>query len=377
MTAFYHVLTGLILVMLMPFSGFLRGDHPQPVTPYVSPPIRIGMLIPDENFREPVDAARMAIERINATGGLKGRTLELVVRTTEGPWGAGSKESVALVYEDSVVAMLTFLDSRNDHLAEQVAAKSHLICLSTYATDPTLTQAYVPWFLRVVPSDDQQSAAILSHIYGEPSPDSNSAKPHPGRTGIIAVDNNDSWLAAGSFVRIAKRMGFDRPEVFPAGEKQSLLQLTKWIGEHEIRQLVVTSLHPGMMEMIEGLDTDIVLYGTHMFASGLDAETVGRKPFSRMILVSIDVLSGSSAARFREEFTGRYGYTPRLTAYYAHDAASLLLEGISLFGADREALKLRLPGIRYREGITGPITFDKLGNRNDAVRLSTSNIQPK
>ena len=91
---------------------------------------------------------------------------------------------------------------------------------------------------------------------------------------------------------------------------------------------------------------------------------------AQWILVSADVLACSSTERFRQEFTRRFGYAPHLTAYYAHDAAGLLLEGIDVFGADRESLKLRLPGIRYTRGITGPISFDDLGNRHNAVRLS-------
>ena len=34
-------------------------------------------------------------------------------------WGAGSKESVSLVYEDQVCAIIGTLDGRNGHLAEQ------------------------------------------------------------------------------------------------------------------------------------------------------------------------------------------------------------------------------------------------------------------
>ncbi len=83
----------------------------------------------------------------NERGGFNGSPFKLVVRTTEGPWGAGSKESVGLVYEDEVRAIVGSLDGRNAHLAEQVVAKSHLVYMETKATDPTLSQAYVPWFL--------------------------------------------------------------------------------------------------------------------------------------------------------------------------------------------------------------------------------------
>ena len=90
-----------------------------------------------------------------------------MIRTAEGFWGAGSKESVGLVYEDNVRAIIGALDGRNGHLAEQVATKSHLTYIETYATEPTLSQAFVPWFMRVVPNDNQQSAIILDQIQRE------------------------------------------------------------------------------------------------------------------------------------------------------------------------------------------------------------------
>ncbi len=135
-----------------------------------------------------IGAAELAIQEANERGGFKGIPFQLVVRTTEGPWGAGSKESVALVYENDVRAIVGSLDGRNAHLAEQVAAKSHLVYLETRATDPTLSQAYVPWFIRNVPNDNQQAMAILDLIGEEGA----------GNTAILVSESYDTRYAVKS-----------------------------------------------------------------------------------------------------------------------------------------------------------------------------------
>ncbi len=146
-----------LLALILPVS------EPDP-GPNQKNPVTIGLLVPDSSYTGVIGAAQEAIQLANEEGGFNGSPFKLVVRTTEGPWGAGSKESVALVYEDEVRAIVGSLDGRNAHLAEQVAAKSHLVYLETYATDPTLSQAYVPWFLRNVPNDNQQAEAIMERI---------------------------------------------------------------------------------------------------------------------------------------------------------------------------------------------------------------------
>ena len=83
----------------------------------------------------------------------------------EGPWGTGSKQAVNLVFDEEVVAMLGSHDGRNAHLVEQVSAKSRVVFLSAWSGDPTLAQAFVPWFFNCVPNDLQQADVLIEEIY--------------------------------------------------------------------------------------------------------------------------------------------------------------------------------------------------------------------
>jgi len=56
-------------------------------------------------------------------------------------------------------------DSRNAHLVEQAATKSQVVFVSAWSGDPTLSQAFVPWFFNCVPNDYQQVASLIEEIY--------------------------------------------------------------------------------------------------------------------------------------------------------------------------------------------------------------------
>jgi branched-chain amino acid transport system substrate-binding protein len=122
--------------------------------------IKIGLLIPDNGSIAAVQGAELAIREANENGGLNGRHFQLIIRSMEGPWGTGSKEAVNLIFEEKVWALLGSHDGRNAHTVEQAATRSIVVFVSAWTSDPTLSQAFVPWFFNCVPNDNQQAASL-------------------------------------------------------------------------------------------------------------------------------------------------------------------------------------------------------------------------
>ena len=147
-----------LLLLLFTFPAFTQNSQET---------IKIGFLIRDKGDLAILQTAQHAIDEANAKGGYKGQKFELAIKSCDGPWGVTSKQTVALIYDDQVPIVVTALDGRNAHLAEQVTAKSHVVMLSTLTSDPTLSRAYVPWYYRMVPDDKQQASALVDEIYIE------------------------------------------------------------------------------------------------------------------------------------------------------------------------------------------------------------------
>lgn len=357
---FHHL---LLLFLSLTLSGAVSITDPGQI-PQEDESIKIGLLIPDHSNPGIIRAAEMAIEEANTlVGGFEGIPFKLVVRTTEGFWGAGSKESVALVYEDKVYAIMGSLDGRNAHLAEQVATKSHITYLETRATEPTLSQAFVPWFFRCVPNDDQQSRTLLEYM----------AVHGGGRTVILYCDSYDSQMAANSFTRISARMGYPGPELIMINpDNKTSCEFIDQLRNKNIRHLVITFNNGTSREIAREArkkNPALTVYGTHTFTSGMNPEYSFGDDYDGMILISTGSLYQPAGEQFRSDFKKKYGQLPGISSYYAYDGMNLIIEAIRKSGLDREAIKETLAGIRYTEGITGGISFDEFGNRTDPVRF--------
>ena len=167
--------------------------------------IKIGLLIPDKKSLSAKQGAELAIRNANEKGGLNGKHFQLVLRSMEGPWGAGSRQAVNMVFEDEVLAILGSHDGRNAHMVEQVSAKSRFIFLSAWSTDPTLTQAFVPWFFNCVPNDLQQADALIKEIF---------IKRNLNKIALVSDSDYDAKMALQNFAKKVRSTGKPEPVQF-------------------------------------------------------------------------------------------------------------------------------------------------------------------
>jgi branched-chain amino acid transport system substrate-binding protein len=319
--------------------------------------VKIGMLIPDKNSVAAKHGAEMAISKANENGGFNGRHFELIVRSMEGPWGTGSKQAVDLIFEENVCAIMGSPDGRNGHLVEQVTTKARIVFLSTWASDPTLAQAFVPWYFSCVPTDLQQADAFIEEIY-------NKRK----LTKIAAISDNDydSKLALESFVKKTKQAG--KPDPFLLSYENSNPDfniLIDKIRKADIGAIILFGKPSASVRLIQQLKQNKInkpLFGALSLLNEDELADQDLKYYDNVVMVASENLSGSKALTFREEFRKTYGKQPGAVAAYSFDGMSLLLEAIRKAGTDRIEIQKALTKIHF-EGVTGPIQFDDKGKR--------------
>jgi len=269
-----------------------------------------------------------------------------VIRSAEGLWGTGSKESVAFVYEDEVCAIVGSLDGRNAHLAEQVAAKSHLSYIEAYATDPTLSQAFVPWFMRVVPNDDQQAKALLELII----------KNGGAKIGILTTDTYDASYAVKSLSKEASRLTGSTPLIISAdslGRQEQ--RIVEKIRISALDHLIVPYDAPYLRDLLVSLKKvlpSLQIYGTLHFTMGAEIRNIQWGDYEGTYMISAGPV-----------WIGNDYLSANAREGSAHDAVDLIIKSVKQVGTDREAIKNYLLEIHYDEGMTGPISFDEMGNR--------------
>jgi branched-chain amino acid transport system substrate-binding protein len=320
-------------------------------------------LIPDQEAQAARHGAALAIEQANRTGGWQ---FELVTRSTEGLWGSGSKESVNLVFEDEVVAILGSLDGRNAHPAEQVATKTRIAFLSAWATDMTLSQAFVPWYFRCIPNDGQQAAALLQEIV---------ENRRFTRVATLATESYDARHASRTFARVAVSRGLDPPRqfVYPSPDQSlpGILASMERDGTEAIVLFGDPEFATEVMTLLKQKGMNQMIFGTLAVTDGQKAGGTDWSKWEGSMLVSSGHWFTAEGKAFQDAFRKTYGYLPGAAAAYAYDGTRVILEAVRQAGADRDSIIGALAGTNHRSGTTGPIQFDAQGNRAGPAGLMT------
>ena len=330
--------------------------------------IKIGMLITDNKSVAAVQGAELAIGEANEKGGLNGHHFQLVVRSMEGPWGTGSKQAVDLIFEEKVWALFGLHDGRNAHLVEQAATRSIVVFVSAWTGDPTLSQAFVPWFFNCVPNNNQQAASLLEEIY-------NNRKFK--NTAIISDNDYDSKSGLNSFLQTVKESGKHDPVQFswdvycrdPEAFTENIIKSGA--------ECIILFCQPGaclkIAQQIRQKRMTILLYGSLIILNENELSSQELKAFDNILSIPSGEWPGSENLAFRQKFQKTYNRMPGLVASYSYDGMKVLIEAIKNAGSsDREMIQKALENIHYK-GVTGIIQFDGKGNRSGNFKVMKTN----
>lgn len=328
-------------------------------------PVKIGLLVPDNKSLSALRAAELAVNMANQAGGLKGRPFRLVVRSLEGPWGTGSKQAIDLIFNEKVWALIGSHDGRNAHLVEQAATKATVVFLSCWAGDPSLSQAFVPWFFNCVYNDDQQASGIVSLLEG-----------NYGKIKITALTDNDDYDSRVSFASLKKFL--DKSDITTTlileyrNYKDDIKSLTKKIIETAPDYLLLycrPEISSDILHMIRNFKINQhVISPAYIMNEDVLAPSV-LSHLNNFVLIPSDKWTDSAYETFKADYEENYGTSPGLVASYMYDGMNVLIEAIRKANSpDREKIQKALYEIDYK-GITGRIRFDQKGNRTGTLKL--------
>jgi len=329
----------------------------------VKDPIRIGLLIQTSASVEAINGASFAIDEANKKGGFKGRRFELVVKSMEGPWGTGSKQAVDMIFKDKVIAIVGSHDGRNAHLVEQATTKSHVAFISAWAGDPTLSQAFTPWFFNVVPNDNQQAALLVEEL---------RIKKFKNIT--LVVDNDyDARSSYKSFIRKSAEMNLSDPVTIVLDKSEKDMSETAGLIIQTKPDCLILFTEPGtadriLCKIIE-MKHSVPVYGPLCLLSESSPLISYPEVTGNLLMLSsgdwfLKRQSGFAAAYHKE-----FGYYPGAPAAYAHDAVLIMINAVKAAGAEREYVQRALMDSELR-GVTGDFKFDERGNRINRAKRS-------
>ena len=301
-----------------------------------------------------LQGAELAIEHANARGGYLKRKIpfELVVKNDNGLWGSSGEEIINLSYVDNVWAILGSIDGANTHIAIRVGLKIEIPMMNSADTDPTFIETNIPWVMRCIGDDRQQSYLLADYLY---------RKLDLRSVGIVRASNRYGRFGIREIRDSSRRIQRPIPTemAYRVGEEDFSLQLSR-LEEAKVDAVV----HWGNAE-------DGARFLNQMRARGM------KQPFFACDRCASDdfvKIAGPNAEgvicaypwnpdrqdpkllAFREAYRQKYNEDPETYAAHAYDGVSMLIWGIQVAGLNRAKIR---DVLAYRTqpwpGVTGDI----------------------
>jgi len=342
---------------LLAALGVLRGAEP----------VRIGLFMSitgrDASFGEAsLRGARLAVEQVNAAGGVLGRQLELVVEDNRSVAGESATAAKKLITRDRVVALVGECSSARTLEAAPVAQAAGVPLVTPASTSPKVT-AVGDAIFRVCFIDPFQGEVLASF----------ARKRLGAKRAALLIDAGSPYSTglAESFSRVFASLG---------GE---VVATQRYAGADTDFRAQLTAIRAARADAVflPGYYVAAGLVARQARELGLTATLLGGDGFEAPQLLEIggEALEGvhysthfspesasPASRRLVEAYRARHGEAPNGLAALSYDAVTLVADAIRRAGStEAKALRGALAATRDFPGATGATTLDA---RRDALK---------
>lgn len=302
------------------------------------------------------DAILLAVEEINAKGGILGKKVEMIVEDDENMPDKTMNALKKLVAKDKVVGFIGALTSKCTLAITKYSQAKKVIMITPTSTNDTVTDAG-DYIFRSCYKDSFQGQVVAQFSY-----ETLKAK----RAAIIYDITNDySKGLTTNFTGKLKSLGGTvvATESYSTGDKDFKAQLTK-----------IKVANPDVLFIPDYYNT-VSLIAKQVRAQGLNIPMVGADGWDEITNNAGDEVltcyycnhyhpeaNDPDVQKFVKKFAAKHKITPNALAALAYDAAYILAESIQRAGStNSDKIKVAMMKTN-RKFVTGNIRFD--GKRN-------------
>lgn len=305
------------------------------------------------------NGAQLAIEKVNAGGGIDGRQVELLVFDNQDQEDK-ARQGVEFLAEAKVTAIIGPLTSQMSAAATPTANQRKTVLISP--TTSTLGLSGLDdYFFRVYPTCDSNARALAEYAvrtannkriailsdhanasFTIPWEDSFSVQVRETGSEISTIVTFNSHEKNFSFIDLARQI--------IATEPDGILILTNSIDAALFSQQV--------RKLVAGVD----LYGSDWAFSGELIQYGGSSVEGFTFTTNVDMENDSPAFRtFKSDFQKRFNKAPNFPAVLAYEATQLLFEALRL-DDDPQGLKETLRKVGEVKGLQNNFQLDSFGD---------------
>lgn len=313
------------------------------------------------------NGVQLAVETINAKGGVAGHNIELVIRDDLGiPEKA--KEADQELIKTGVLAIIGHATSAQAVAGLEVTNPAQVIMLSPTVSTPKLS-GLDDHFFRVYPSFKDSAQAFAQYTYR-----------HDGVTNLAVIYDSDNAAYAKTYStaftekfqssggKIADEVNFSsvaQPDFSPL-----LLKLRK----RNIQGLLIIASDVDtalIAQKVRLMDWKVPMYSS----AWAQTETLIKNGGQAVEGLKIEqAYAGSSRSPvfldFQTRYQARFGQAPSFGAAFGYEAALVLAAGLEKTKGKTEGLRQALKEIRDFQGLMDTFSFDRFGDVERPFYLS-------
>ena len=298
-------------------------------------------------------AIQLAIDEVNAEGGIEGKQVELIAEDDTGNPKEAPNVAQKIAGNDNILAVVGHWNS-SCTLAARGIYEAAGIPVITDSVNKQITDGTTPHLFRISLTDTTQALNLAEYAYNVMG---------KRKAAILFTANDFGTGLKNDFTEQFEKLGGEivASETYFEGQSKDFSpQLTKIKGQA-----------PDVM-FVAGYYVETALIAQQAIPVGLDVPMIGTEGISSDELVKLggEAVEGIRFAaffhkdvefpgtkEFVESFRAKYNKEPDNYTALAYDSAKLILQGMKENGATREGITKYLNEVKEFPGVAGPISF--------------------
>jgi len=308
------------------------------------------------------NGVQMAVNEINASGGISGRKIELIIEDDMGN-PKGARAAQRRLSDAGVAAVIGHFTSGQTIAGYEGSEEKGMVLLSATAST-SLLSARNDLFFRTVASTDLLGRGLAEYICG---------KRGLAQVAIILDEDNQAYSQpmADAFTGRNASLGCLPPTriTFSSDDSPNFDLLVTQAREcsPEGVLIIASPLNTAILaQAIAIQDWTPALFSSAWGQGASLIENGGKAVEGIEFVIGFDVNAPDhSLAEFKDKYAQHYTHAPMYTAMEGYETMLLLAEALELTGGSASGLSDALLSLKDFHGLTGPIRLDQYG---DAVR---------
>jgi len=301
--------------------------------------------------------ARLAVEEVNAAGGILGRPVELKVEDN-GSTNPGTVLAYSKLVGQSVVAVIGPLRSTQVQAASPTIAKARVPAFIG-GSDPSLTRVNNPWIFRIRPNDFYSSKVMAEY-----------AVKVLKASKIAIVHSTDTFGAGGknALVDALKNLGVE-PVLIQGYTNNSqdftaIVLAIKKSGADLLASYMTNSPDVGIFaKQLRQLGVNVPWIGSASLATDTAIKLAGESLWGTYTVADFVIDANEESRAFAKKFRAKHGFDPDLYSAFPYAAVYLIKHAIETAkSTDPEAMRKALLGTRGLKDVEGTHNFESNGD---------------